>query len=314
MPDDAPDALFARDNLAAWCIVPYDGARRGPVERASMLSELGLRHFVWDWREEHLATFEAELEALAVEGITLDGVWFPAALGSTELSDAGRFLLRALGRGGVSTDLWVCTEFGAPGAVGELAPSEHDRRVSAHAEAIAPAAAAARSIGGRVGLYNHLGWFGEPQNQLDVAARLGDLGFDNVGLVYNQHHGHAHVARFAELLALMGERLIAVNLNGMVPGGDGAGRKIVPVGHGELDGELLGSLASVLGGPMPGGPGWQGRVGVIGHTADDARDRLLDNLEGLEWAVSMRRSDGRESNVPGFPPTARVPRPVLPGW
>jgi sugar phosphate isomerase/epimerase len=301
MPDDALDALFARDNLAAWCIVPYDGARRGPVERAELLSELGFTHFVWDWREEHLVTFEAELDALAVEGIALDGIWFPTQLGSEELDEAGRFLLEELARREVSTDLWVCTEFGEPEPQPQLAPSDQVERVELHARAIAPAAQAARSIGGRVGLYNHLGWFGEPQNQLDVARRLEELGFDNVGLVYNQHHGHAHVSRFSELLSLIRERLIAVNLNGTVPDGDLTGRKILPVGHGELDGELLAALAA---------SGWRGRVGIIGHTADDARDRLLDNLEGLDWLVSRLRH-GEVSEVA---PEARVPRPVLPGW
>src|SRR5947209_1079710 len=37
--DKPPTAgqLFARDNLIAWCIVPFDSKRRGPEERAAML-------------------------------------------------------------------------------------------------------------------------------------------------------------------------------------------------------------------------------------------------------------------------------------
>ena len=30
----AVPALFARENLVAWCIVPFDSAKRGPEERA----------------------------------------------------------------------------------------------------------------------------------------------------------------------------------------------------------------------------------------------------------------------------------------
>ena len=30
-------ALFARKNLIAWCIVPFDSKKRGPEERAAML-------------------------------------------------------------------------------------------------------------------------------------------------------------------------------------------------------------------------------------------------------------------------------------
>src|SRR5262245_59245051 len=35
-----PD-LFARENLVAWCIVPFDSKKRGPEERAAMLKKLG---------------------------------------------------------------------------------------------------------------------------------------------------------------------------------------------------------------------------------------------------------------------------------
>ena len=35
--------LFRRDNLVAWCIVPFDAKKRGPEERAAMLEKLGLQ-------------------------------------------------------------------------------------------------------------------------------------------------------------------------------------------------------------------------------------------------------------------------------
>jgi hypothetical protein len=31
------EALFAKSNLVAWCIVPFDAKKRGPEERAHML-------------------------------------------------------------------------------------------------------------------------------------------------------------------------------------------------------------------------------------------------------------------------------------
>ena len=33
--------LFDKENLVAWCIVPFDSAERGPEARAQMLDELG---------------------------------------------------------------------------------------------------------------------------------------------------------------------------------------------------------------------------------------------------------------------------------
>src|SRR5215813_1508042 len=52
--------LFARDNLVAWCIVPFDSKKRGPEERAVMLKRLGFTRFAYDWRAEHVASFDAE--------------------------------------------------------------------------------------------------------------------------------------------------------------------------------------------------------------------------------------------------------------
>ena len=79
-PADPAAGLFARDNLVAWCIVPFDSKKRGPPERAKMLGRLGSRRFAYDWRAEHLPSFEAELAALKRAGITLQAVWFPASL------------------------------------------------------------------------------------------------------------------------------------------------------------------------------------------------------------------------------------------
>ena len=43
--------LFARDNLVAWCIVPFDAAKRNSADRVQMLRELGLSRCAYDWRE-----------------------------------------------------------------------------------------------------------------------------------------------------------------------------------------------------------------------------------------------------------------------
>ena len=42
------EALFAKDNLVAWCIVPFDAAGRGPEARAQMLSRLGVTKVAYD--------------------------------------------------------------------------------------------------------------------------------------------------------------------------------------------------------------------------------------------------------------------------
>src|SRR5437868_4555109 len=73
--DEGAEKLFARDNLIAWCIVPFDSKKRGPEERAAMLERLGFKHFAYDWRAEHVPTFDAELDALKRHGLALDAFW-----------------------------------------------------------------------------------------------------------------------------------------------------------------------------------------------------------------------------------------------
>src|SRR5437899_2972158 len=49
---------YGRDNLVAWCVVPFDARQRGPEERAAMLERLGFHHYAYVWRTKHLPTFD----------------------------------------------------------------------------------------------------------------------------------------------------------------------------------------------------------------------------------------------------------------
>jgi hypothetical protein len=176
--DGLPAAgLFSRTNLVAWCIVPFDASKRGPEERAVMLSRLGFRRMAYDWREEHIPAFDAEVAACRRHGIELTAWWFPSTL-----DDHARLILKVLERNGVRTQLWV-TGGGGPTASAE----EQRTRVLQEADRIRPIAEAAERIGCSIGLYNHGGWFGEPVNQVAI---IRELGLNNVGIVYNFHHGH----------------------------------------------------------------------------------------------------------------------------
>ena len=119
------EPLFARDNLIAWCIVPFDSKHRGPEERAAMLERLGFRHFAYDWRAEHVPTFDAEVEALKRHGVALDAFWVAPG----ELNRESRLILDVLKRHGVKAQLWVLLDQGEGRAAGD----EQTRRVEAAA-------------------------------------------------------------------------------------------------------------------------------------------------------------------------------------
>jgi sugar phosphate isomerase/epimerase len=254
--------LFARDNLVAWCIVPFDTKRRNPEERAAMLEKLGFKHFAYDWRTEHIPTFDAEIKALTKHGITLDAFWFPATL-----DDDARKILEALKRNKIKTHLWVTMPDPGPEA------KTQKEKVEAAVKVLRPLAEEAEKIGCTIGLYNHGGWFGDPENQI---AMIEHSKLKNVGIVYSQHHGHDQIDRFPDLLKKMKPYLVCLNLNGMVKDGDKQGKKILPLGQGDLDVTLLKAIKD---------SGYEGLIGIIGHTQDDAEERLKDNLDGLDWLL-----------------------------
>ena len=41
-PGESSYGLFSKENLMAWCIVPFDACERNPEQRATMLNELGM--------------------------------------------------------------------------------------------------------------------------------------------------------------------------------------------------------------------------------------------------------------------------------
>ena len=279
--------LFGRKNLVAWCIVPFDSKKRGPEERAAMLEKLGFTHFAYDYRAEHIPTFDAEIEALKRHHVELSAWWFP-----TSLNDEAKMTLAIFAKHKVTPQLWVT---GGGGPTKDAA--DQRMRVTAEAARIRPIAEAAAKVGCKVALYNHGGWFGEPENQIEI---IQELILDNVGIVYNLHHGHDHLDRFADLLQKMKPYLYTLNLNGMVKEGDRKGQKILQLGEGDLDLKILNIIRD---------SGYTGPIGILGHTQDDAEERLQDNLDGLDWLLPQL------NGLPAGPhPKMRtpVPRPAAP--
>jgi quinoprotein glucose dehydrogenase len=279
-------SLFTRTNLVAWCIVPFDRKARGPEERARMLEKLGIKMFAYDYRAKHIPSFDAEVEALEKHHIRLLAWWFP-----TEYNDEAKLILDVLKRHGLrDVQFWV---MGGGGPTANA--KDQTDRVEAETKRLKPIAEAAGKIGCQVGLYNHGGWFGEPENQLAIIDRLRATGVTNVGIVYNLHHGHDHLDRLPALLELMKPHLLALNLNGMVRHGDAIGKLILPLGQGDLDLPLLKIIQA---------SGWRGPVGILNHTDEDAEERLRDNLDGLDYLVAQL--DGQR------PPPKPTPRSFKP--
>jgi len=254
--------LFSRNNLLAWCIVPYDSMKRSPEQRALMLKELGISKFAWDWREEHLPLLRDEIAALRARNISLEAAWFWVNGGEGDVIDeTNRYILDVFREEKVKTELWVC--FNNSFFEGLNDSVCLDKAVKAvkiiYMEAV--------EAGCRVALYNHGDWFGEPENQVRI---IEGTGFKDIGIVYNFHHAHLQIDRFPELLRKMMPYLRTVNISGM----RAEGPKILPVGSGDREQEMLEELKK---------SGFNGRIGIIGHTeGEDARVVLERNLKGFK--------------------------------
>ena len=248
----APPVNFARGQLVAWCIVPFDAKIRSPEERAEMLAGLGMKRCAYDWRKEHVDSFEDEILAYKKHGIEFTAFW-----GEHDRA------FELFEKHGLSPQIWkTCPSPKAPTQGG---------KVEAAAAALAPLAKRCQQIDSKLGLYNHGGWGGEPANLVAVCERLHGLGYPGVGIVYNFHHAHGRIAEFAEDLELLKRHLLCLNLNGM---NDGAKPKILPIGEGEHEAAMIEAVLA---------SGYAGPVGVLDHlSSEDAEVALRRNLEGLE--------------------------------
>lgn len=252
--EPAPEGgVFAKSNLVAWCIVPFDIMKRSPQQRAEMLQRLGIRKLAYDWRGEHVPTFEDEIVQCQKHGIEYFAFWG---------SHPEIFPLLAKHR--QRPQFWITVPSPAAGS--------QEEKVAAAAKHLSAMAERTRQVGSQLGLYNHGGWGGEPRNMVAVVERLRAEGQnDHVGIVYNLHHGHDHIHDFAEVLALMKPYLLCLNLNGM---NDGAKPKILPVGAGLHDRPMIEAIKS---------SGYVGPIGILDHRSDmDAEVALKQNLDGLK--------------------------------
>jgi sugar phosphate isomerase/epimerase len=252
--------LFEKENLVAWCIVPFDAAERSPEERAEMLNELGITKFAYDYREKHLDSFVEEINVLREHGIELSAVWFWVQdTGNGLLDKSNEFVLETLKRTNTRTELWVSF----PEAYYNGTDEENLQKA---VSAVKEIERRAEEIGCTIALYNHGGWFGEPENLVGIIEAIGS---DKVRIVYNFHHGHHRIDQFKEDLEMMLPYLSTVNINGMRK----RGPMIISLGKGTRELSMLRTMMET---------GYTGRIGILGHTqGEDIKVVLERNLEGL---------------------------------
>ncbi|MDZ7607581.1 MAG: xylose isomerase [Cyclobacteriaceae bacterium] len=261
--------LFFKNNLVAWCVVPFDSMERTPVQRAQMLKELGFTKFAYDWRANHLPDFPVEIGELKKQGIQLSAVWI--WINSDSLLDQNNArIFDIVKENNVRTDFWV----GFNNAVFE--GLDNNGKFEKAVSMVKILENRASEQGCTISLYNHGDWFGEPATQIKIIEQTGS---DKIGMVYNFHHAHEQIADFPVLLPKMLPYLKTVNLNGM----RAEGPKILPIGQGDAELEMLKILKE---------SGYDGQIGILGHVENvDVRLILQGNLDGLKSLLGKLGED-----------------------
>lgn len=274
-----------KENLAAWCIVPFDSKKRNPEERAKMLVDLGITKSAYDWRSNHVMEFEEEILQYKKHGIEFFAFWssHPEAF-------------KLFKKHKISPQIWR--------TLGSPKSGTQEEKVEAAAKGMAGLAKQAEEIGSQLGLYNHGGWGGEPENMVAVCKKMREMGHENVGIVYNWHHGHGHIDDWAASLQLMQPYLLCLNLNGM---NTGAQPKILTLGQGEHDARMLQTVIE---------SGYDGPIGILDHQSHlDAALVLEDNLQGLNWLLqewNQKGSGGKRPTPKAQPSPARKSSRAIP--
>jgi hypothetical protein len=270
-------SIFEKENLVAWCIVPFDSKNRSPDERAMMLNELGITSIAWDWRSKHLPLFEYEIEILRKSNIELKSVWFYVNASSENVIDNEcEMILQSLEKTKTQTDLWVSF----PESFFEGLSEEE--KIKKGASTIGYINNRARKMNCTISLYNHGGWFGTPENMVKIIKAMNST---EIGLVYNFHHAHSQSTNFEKNINLMLPYLTTVNLNGMRKNGP----KILPLGDGNMELEMMKTLKD---------SGFSGSIGILGHKDDeDVKISLQKNLDGMKKLLEQM---GDESTLKSY--------------
>ena len=261
---------FRPGKLAAWCIVPFDAAKRGPAARAAMLEELGIGRLAYDWRAEPKPDFEGEILEMKKRGIEFFAFWGESA---------EAFAL--FEKHGMHPQIWVIPPSPEGGT--------REERVAKAARELEPLVKRTEGMGCAFGLYNHGGWGGEPENLVAICERLREMGYRKTGIVYNWHHGHEHIKDWEVQFERLRPYLLCLNLNGMTAGGNPKIQSLSQGGH------ELAMLKVVL------ESGYDGPVGILNHREEmDAREALRQNLVGLEWLLKEAVKPGSGGEKPDF--------------
>lgn len=258
------DTLIKIDEVSPWCILGFDSTDRTPEQRISMIKDLGLSKYGFNKGKGDLSTMLEEFKLASENNIEIPSLflWLNAKRDSVgKLSEANQELLSNLVKVKQKPTIWVSFSDNF------FTDKDHEESIKLSMDMIKFIKLKADKLACGLAIYNHHGWFGNPNNQVEILERLND---DSITMVYNFHHAQDYVDDFQEIAKKMKPYLSFVNLNGVKK----EGPQIITISEGDHEFEMIKTLKEV---------GFNGPWGILGHIkTEDVEKVLKRNIEGLE--------------------------------
>lgn len=261
---ESKDQLIKIDAVSPWCIIGFDSQDRSPIQRITMLEDLGLSKYGYNRGKGKFDNMKEEFTLAKEHNIEMTSIflWLNADRDTIgRLSESNRTLIDNVRELNQKPAMWVSFSDNF------FKNLDDKESVTLSVNMINSIIPIADDLGCKLSLYNHNGWFGNPMNQLKVLEKLDDT---SIGMVYNFHHAQDYVDDFRAIAHGIAPYLSFVNLNGVRK----EGPQILPIGEGDHEYEMIKVLKN---------EGFNGPWGILGHIkTEDVKVVLEKNIAGLE--------------------------------
>jgi len=266
--NEKSDDFINTNEVIPWCILEFDSLDRTPVERITMLKEMGFSKYGYNWRDRHLIEMNNEFELAKKNNIEITSIflWLNSERDSIgRLSNSNQQMLSNLSKVEYKPTIWLSFSNNF------FENLNQEESINLAVDMIRFIKPKTDKLGCKLALYNHHGWFGNPYNQIEILEKLNDT---SITMVYNFHHAHDYVDEFPKIVKMIKPHLSYVNLNGMKKNGN----KILTIGEGDYEFEMIQDLID---------EGFKGPWGILGHIkTEDVKKVLERNVEGLNFINS----------------------------
>ncbi|MBT8219592.1 MAG: sugar phosphate isomerase/epimerase, partial [Bacteroidia bacterium] len=234
----------------------------------TMLKDMGFTKYGYEGEDEYLDEMSNEFELAKEHNIEISSVflWLNAKRDSLgKFSPSNERILKILKGSLFKPTVWVSF------SNNYFEDLNQEQSLTKAIEYIKFIKNKTDETGCKLALYNHHGWFGNPNNQVKIIEALAQ---DSLTMVFNFHHAHPYLDEFPEIVKMIKPYLSHVNINGMKKDGP----KILTVGEGDYEFEMVKLLVDA---------GYQGPWGILGHIASEDVQKVLErNIKGINTLKS----------------------------